>query len=105
MLTCARAAGPLAKFEVVKHKKRGGELQKIAYHDTAGRQVLAERYEGHQLTRLELWEYPTKRTQTGRPTAMWLLVRGNYLWHQFISALEHLITNYHYTLRLPGETL
>ena len=89
----------------MKHKKRGGELQKIAYYDTAGRQVLAERYEGHQLTRLELWEYPTKRTQTGRPTAMWLLVRGDYLRHQFLSAPKHLIINYYYTLRLPGETL
>lgn len=67
--------------------------------------MLAERYKRHQLTRLELWEYPAKRTQTGRSMAMWLLVRGNYLWHQLISTLEHLITNYYYILHLPSETL
>ncbi|MGI4886214.1 MAG: hypothetical protein ACRYFR_14760 [Janthinobacterium lividum] len=67
--------------------------------------MLAERYEGHQLTRLELWEYPAQRTQHGRPTATWLLVRGDYLRHQFFSAPKHFTTNYYHNLRPPGEGL
>ena len=64
----------------MKHKF-GVELHKVSYFDATGRRVLAERYEGGQLTRLELWEYPARRTQYGRPTATWLLVRGDYLRH------------------------
>lgn len=83
----------------------GSSCKKIAYY-AAGHQVLAECCKRHQLIRLELWEYPAKRTQTGRPMATWLLMRGDYLWHQLMSALEHLITNYYYyTLFLLGETL
>ncbi|WP_125916783.1 hypothetical protein [Hymenobacter coccineus] len=89
----------------MKHKKRGGELQKISYFDATGRRVLAERYEGGQLTRLELREYPARRTQYGRPTASWLLVRGDYLRHQFLSAPTHATTHYYHRLRPAGECL
>lgn len=102
--TYARAAGPLVKREVVKHKF-GTELQTVKYYDATGRQVLAERYEGRRLTRLELREYPAQRTRYGRPTATWLLVRGDYLRHQFFSAPKHFTTNYYHTLRPPGEGL
>lgn len=100
----ARAAGPPVKFEVVKHKF-GVELHKVSYFDATGRQVLAERCEGRQLTRLELWEYPARRTQYGRPTATWLLVRGDHLRHQFLSGPKHFTTHYYHSLRPPGEGL
>ncbi|TPG63583.1 hypothetical protein [Hymenobacter nivis] len=98
--TYARSAGPLVKREVVKHRF-GVELQKVAYYDAAGHQVLTERYEDRQLTRLELWEYPA----SGRPTANWLLVRGDYLRHQFLSAPTHATVHYYHRLRPVGEGL
>ncbi|AMJ65717.1 hypothetical protein AXW84_09965 [Hymenobacter sp. PAMC 26628] len=102
--TYARASGPLVKREVVKHKF-GVELQKVSYYDATGRQVLAERYEGRQLTRLELWEYPSPRTQPSPPAAKWLLVRGDYLRHQFMSTPTHFTTHYYHNLRPSGEGL
>ena len=100
----ARVAGPLVKVEAVKHKF-GVELHKVAYFDATGRQVLAERYEGQQLTRLELREYPARRTRYGRPTATWLLVRGDYLRHRFLAAPDHTtIDYYYYQLRPAGES-
>lgn len=103
--TYARTSRPLlVKREAVKHKF-GVELQKVRYYDDAGHVVLAERYEGHQLVWLELWEYPARRTQYGRPAATWLLVRGDYLRHRFLSAPNHTTINYYYQLRPAGEAL
>ena len=41
--------------------------------------MLSERYENHQLTRLELLEYPA--AVGAAATSQWLLVRGGYLRH------------------------
>ena len=46
------------------------------YRDIKGRKVMTERYEGHQLTRLELFEY---KALLSSPASRWLLVRGDYL--------------------------
>jgi hypothetical protein len=92
------------KHEVVKHSF-GIELQKVNYFDATGRRVLAERYEGGQLTRLELREYPAPRPQSGQPAASWLLVRGDYLRHQFQSTPTHSTIHYYHNLRPAGEGL
>lgn len=96
-------AGPRVQREVVK-RKFGIELEKVVYFDAAGHKVLAERYEGHQLTRLELWEYPVNLTRLNRPAAKWLLVRGDYLRHECWPAPHHTVTSY-YQRRPPGEPL
>ena len=73
----------LVKRQVVR-QCYGTELEKLDYYDVYGRKVLAERYEGRQLTRLELLEYPATpgKFRVGR----WLLVRGDYLQHDVVSA-------------------
>ena len=73
----------LVKRQVVR-QCYGTGLERLDYYDTYGRKVLAERYEGRQLTRLELLEYPATpgKFRVGR----WLLVRGNYLQHDVVSA-------------------
>ncbi|MDB5268437.1 MAG: hypothetical protein JWP58_1477 [Hymenobacter sp.] len=65
----------MVKQQTIKHRY-GIELEKIVYRDVKGRKVLTERYEGHQLTRLELFEY---NEPFSAPVGSWLLVRGDYL--------------------------
>jgi hypothetical protein len=67
--------GILVQHQVIKHSF-GIELQKITYYDVAGRKVLRERYEGHQLVKLEMLEYASS---SSTPAASWLFVRGDYL--------------------------
>ncbi|MGY3088468.1 hypothetical protein ACVWYF_001501 [Hymenobacter sp. UYAg731] len=69
----------IVKQQTIKHRY-GIELEKIVYRDVKGRNVLTERYEGHQLTRLELFEYAEP---FGAPVGSWLLVRGDYLRYTF----------------------
>ena len=69
----------LVKQQAVKHRY-GIELEKVTYRDAKGRKVLTERYEGHQLTRLELFEY---NDPFNAPVGSWLLVRGDYLRYTF----------------------
>ena len=68
----------IVKQQIVR-QRNGTELEKVTYYDTYGRKVLAERYEGRLLTRLELVEY----SNASEPvlTDRWLLVRGDYLRH------------------------
>ena len=64
------------KKHTVKYRS-GIALERVTYRDLQGRLRLSERYEGQQLTRLELTEYPKK---FGNPvSAKWLFVRGDYL--------------------------
>ncbi len=65
----------LVKREVVK-QRFGIELKKVAYYDPKGRKFLMERYENHQLVRLELKQY---QEPYNAPAATWVFVRGNYL--------------------------
>jgi hypothetical protein len=74
-----KASSGMVKQQTVKHRY-GIELEKIVYRDTKGRKVLTERYEGHQLTRLELLEYSEPFSA---PVGSWLLVRGDYLRYTF----------------------
>jgi len=69
-------ANGLIKGQVIK-TRFGIELEKVNYYDYKDRKVLSERYENHQLTRLELVEYDP----TGIIVSEWLLVRGDYLKH------------------------
>ena len=69
----------LVKRQVVKHRF-SIELEKVVYYDAQHRKVLAERYEDHQLTRLELLEY---RQGFNSPAATWLFVPGDYMAHRF----------------------
>jgi hypothetical protein len=69
----------MVKKQTIKHRY-GIELEKIVYRDVKGRKVLTERYEGHQLTRLELFEY---NQPFSAPVGSWLLVRGDYLRYTF----------------------
>lgn len=65
----------VVKQQTIKHRY-GIELEKIVYHDSVGHKVMTERYEGHQLTRLELFEYDELLSA---PVSSWLLVRGDYI--------------------------
>ena len=67
----------LVKRQTIKHRY-GIELEKVCYYDAKDRKVLSERYEGNQLTRLELLEYSTTYNSL---MAKWIFVRGNYLLH------------------------
>ena len=68
----------IVKQQIIRQRD-GTELEKAAYYDPYGQQVLTERYEGHLLTRLELFEYSDA---PGHPLKdHWLLVRGDYLRH------------------------
>ncbi|GAB3878437.1 hypothetical protein GCM10028824_40360 [Hymenobacter segetis] len=69
----------VVKQQTIKHRY-GIELEKIVYRDAKGRKVLTERYEGRQLTRLELFEYTEPFSA---PVGSWLLVRGDYLRYIF----------------------
>ena len=69
----------LVKRQIIKHRY-GIELEKVMYYDAQHRKVLSERYENHQLTRLELLEY---RQSLYSPTATWLFVPGDYMAHRF----------------------
>lgn len=69
----------VVKQQTIKYRY-GIELEKVVYHDAKGRKVLTERYEGHQLTRLELFEY---NEPFSAPLGSWLLVRGDYLRYIF----------------------
>ena len=68
----------LVKQQTVR-QRNGTELETVAYYDAYGHQVLLERYEGHLLTRLELFEYSDVPGHL--LTDRWLLVRGDYLRH------------------------
>ena len=74
--TESSSSAGLVKEQVVK-TRFGIELEKVNYYDYKDRKVLSERYENHQLTRLELVEYDP----TGIAVSEWLLVRGGYLKH------------------------
>ncbi|WP_216679259.1 hypothetical protein [Hymenobacter siberiensis] len=71
----------VVKEQTIK-QRYGIELEKVVYHDAKGRKVLTERYEGHQLTRLELFEY---NESFNAPVSSGLLVRGDYLRYIFSS--------------------
>lgn len=65
----------IVRQQTIKHRY-GIELEKLVYRDRKGRKVMTERYEGHQLIRLELFEYSEP---FNAPVSSWLLVRGDYL--------------------------
>ncbi|MBF9142970.1 hypothetical protein [Hymenobacter properus] len=67
----------LVRKQVVK-RRSGIELEKVAYYDAKGRNILQERYEDHRLIRLEAFEYNEVRSH---PASRWLFMRGNYLKH------------------------
>jgi hypothetical protein len=69
----------MVKQQTIKHRY-SIELEKVVYRDAKGRKVLTERYEAHQLTRLELFEYVEPFSA---PVGSWLLVRGDYLRYTF----------------------
>jgi hypothetical protein len=68
-------ASLVVKEQTIKHRY-GIELEKVVYRDAKGRKVLTERYEGHQLMRLEVLEYGDLLSA---PSGRWLLVHGDYL--------------------------
>jgi hypothetical protein len=87
------------KREISKHKTTGADIEKRYYYGLAGRLLLAEYYEQHQLVRLELREYPLRQGNeygTVFRTTQW--VRGDYL-HLTTHAQESkgTITHYYYT--------
>ena len=71
------AGGSIIKDQIIK-RNFGTEREKVVYYDTRHRKVLTERYENHQLVRLELAEYTDIISV---PFSQWLLVRGGYLRH------------------------
>ena len=84
------------KREISKHKTTGADIEKRYYYGLAGRLLLAEYYEQHQLVRLELHEYPMRDGNeygTVFRTTQW--VRGNYL-HLTTHAQENKSTIKHY---------
>jgi hypothetical protein len=84
------------KHAISKHKTTGAEVEKYFYYDLAGRLLLAEYYEAHQLVRLELEEYPLRGGReygTVFRRAQWL--RGGYL-HLATHAQENRGTIQHY---------
>lgn len=66
---------PLVKQQIIK-RSYGIEFEKIKYYDTQKRLVLAERYEDHLLTRLELRQFPGNNKFF---MTKWLFVRGDYV--------------------------
>jgi hypothetical protein len=73
------------KREISKHKTAGAEIEKRFYYGLAGRLLLAEYYEGQQLVRLELQEYPAREgSEYGSVFRETQWLRGDYL---------HLITH------------
>jgi hypothetical protein len=87
------------KREISKHKTTGADIEKRFYYGIAGRLLLAEYYEAHQLVRLELHEYPMREGReygTVFREAQWL--RGDYL-HLTTHAQENRgkLTHYYYT--------
>jgi hypothetical protein len=65
----------LVKRQIIK-RRDGIAFEKIKYYDTRGRLVLAERYEDHLLTRLELRQFPEDNKIF---TTKWVFVRGDYV--------------------------
>ena len=65
----------VVRQQTIKHRY-GIELETLVYRDDKGREVMTERYEDHQLTRLELFEYGPLISSAA---ARWLFVRGDYL--------------------------
>jgi hypothetical protein len=87
------------KREISKHKTNGAEIEKRYYYGLAGRLLLAEYYEQHQLVRLELHEYPLREgNEYGTVFRSTRWVRGDYL-HLTTYAQEGrgTITQYYYT--------
>jgi hypothetical protein len=87
------------KREISKHKTTGADIEKRYYYGLAGRLLLAEYYEQHQLVRLTLHEYPLREGNeygTVFRTTQW--VRGDYL-HLTTHAQENkgTITHHYYT--------
>jgi hypothetical protein len=73
------------KREISKYKTAGAEIEKRFYYGLAGRLLLAEYYEGQQLVRLELQEYPVREgSEYGTVFREMQWLRGDYL---------HLITH------------
>ena len=60
----------LVKRQVVR-QCYGTELEKLDYYDVYGRKVLAERYEGRQLTRLDCWSTLPLRANFGWAGGCW----------------------------------
>ena len=71
----ALSGGVVVKRQVVKYRF-GIPFEKVMYRDGRGRKVLLERYEDHQLVKLELREY---HAALSRSQGRWLLLRGDYL--------------------------
>lgn len=98
-----QTSSAIVKEQTIKHRY-GIELEKAVYRDAKGRKVLTERYEGHQLTRLELFEY---NELLNTPVSSWLLVRGDYLRYLFTPVtLVHKLgqqTSYFFRPRPAGE--
>jgi hypothetical protein len=67
--------GSRIKLQKIKHRF-GVEFEKVVYYNAKNRPVLVERYENHQLTRLELTEF-SAMPYTAKSS--WLLVQGDYL--------------------------
>ena len=97
--TGAPFVGSVVKRQVVKYRF-GIPFEKVTYRDGRGRKVLLERYENHQLVKLELREYQAAST---RPQAHWLLVRGDYLRYTTAAATNNLRRkSYFFSPRPPG---
>ena len=97
-----KQSSPLVvKRQTIVHRN-GIELEKIVYRDAKGRKFLTERYEGHQLTRLELFEFDGS---FGTAVGNWLLVRGDYLRYTLspVSATNNKQQSYFFRPR-PGST-
>ena len=75
------------RSQSIKHRF-GVEFEKIKYYDYYGHKVLMERYEDHQLTRLELKEYSTHPGDHHSLTTHWLFIRGDYLKHTSLPSLS-----------------
>jgi hypothetical protein len=84
------------KREISKHKTTGADIEKRYYYGLAGRLLLAEYYEQHQLVRLELHEYPLREgNEYGTVFRATQWVRGDYL-HITTYAQENRGTIKHY---------
>lgn len=76
----ARLFAVLVKKQVVKHKTRVVEIEKVYYYGTRQRLLLYEYYEQHQLVHQQLSEYATRNGQEySVPFRTTTWVRGDYL--------------------------
>jgi hypothetical protein len=70
----------LAKRQIIKHKSRNAEIEKVFYYGTAKRLLLYEYYEQHQLVHQRLFEYSLRNGRAyGGPFRATEWVRGDYL--------------------------